>query len=108
MHNLLRNIHLTYNMCERVNRASAQNHAFPFIVIGGGGGQTPKCTDRKKNHVHETYNYARASEVSERLRNFIIYFNVSKYICINIQSMQFPFITYRIYGAINDNIPTRP
>ena len=38
---------------------------------------------------------ARASEASERLSN--IYFQDSKYICIHIQSIQFPLITYGIW-----------
>ena len=31
MHNPFRSIHLTYNMRERVKRASAQNHVFSFL-----------------------------------------------------------------------------
>ena len=31
MNNPFRNIHLTYNMCERAKRASAQNHVFSFL-----------------------------------------------------------------------------
>ena len=41
---------------------------------------------------------------AERLRN--IYFQDSKYICIHIQSVQFPF-NYLWYGAINDIILTK-
>ena len=48
----------------RIHRSIAR-----FLVLGGGG-KTPKCTDR------ETY----------------IYFQDSKYICLHIQSMQFPLL----------------
>ena len=53
---------------------------------GGGGGQDPQMYRQKKN-VYVAYN-ARAS-ASE-----MMYFQVSKYICMHIQSLQFPFITY--------------
>ena len=61
-----------------------------FLVLGGGGGKTPKCTDKNNICIY----IAQASEASERLRN--IYFQDSKYICIqcHIQSMRFPLITY--------------
>ena len=36
-----------------------------------------------------------------------IYFQVSNYICIHIQSMQFPVITYGKALYINDSIPTK-
>ena len=69
--------------------------------IGGGGGKTPKCTD-KKWHIC-TY-IARASEASERLKN--IYFqdsNASAYI-YTINAVSF---NYLWYGAINDIILTK-
>ena len=47
-----------------------------FLVLGGGGGKTPKFTERKQNNVYE---YAPASE---RLRNIYIFrsHNTSVYI----------------------------
>ena len=48
--------------------------------MGGGGGKTPKCTDRKKSTCNL---YARASEAQASASE--TYFQVSK-------SMQFPFI----------------
>ena len=44
-----------------------------FLVLGGGGGKTPKCTD-KKNHVLILRERASASN---------IYFQDSQYICIH-------------------------
>ena len=32
--------------------------------MGGGGGQAPKCTDIKKNHIHVTYMHERAKRAS--------------------------------------------
>ena len=33
-----------------------------FLLLGGGGGgKPPKCSDRKKNHVHVTYMRERAN-----------------------------------------------
>ena len=37
----------------------------------------------------------------------ILYFQVSNYIYIDIQSMQFPFITYGMVLYINDSMPTK-
>ena len=54
----------------------------------GGGGARPRNVPTKNICTY----IARASEASELLRN--IYFQNSKYICIHIQSMQFPLITY--------------
>ena len=62
-----------------------------FLVLEGGGGKTPKCTDKKKNHVHVYNFYARAS-ASETY----IYIQVSKYICIhkNYTINAVPFISH--------------
>ena len=56
-----------------------------FLVLGGGGGgQDPEMYRQKI--------YVLILRASERLRN--IHFQDSKYICLHIQSMQFPLITY--------------
>ena len=58
-----------------------------FCYGGGGGGKTPKCTDRKNTLCNL---YARAPQI-------YMYIQVSKYICIHVQSMQW-------YGTINDSM----
>ena len=35
-----------------------------FLVLGGGGGQAPKCTDIKKNIINVTYMHERAKRAS--------------------------------------------
>ena len=62
-----------------------------FLILGG---QDPQMYRQKKKCMCNLY--ARASEASERLRNVCI-FNISKYICIHIQPMQW-------YGTINDSL----
>ena len=65
----------------------AQYRSQLFGMGGGGGGKPPKCTDKYIYiYIHETY-------MRERAPQKHIYFQVSKYICIHIQSMPFPFIT---------------
>ena len=67
-----------------------------FLLLVGGGGKNPKCTERRKKI---TYNlYARASEASERLRNICIFRsqNTPAY----IQSMQW-------YSTINDSMTAK-
>ena len=50
-----------------------------FLVVVGGGGQDPKCTDKNVNILRE------------RVRN--IYFQDSRYICLYIiQPMHFPLL----------------
>ena len=87
---------------ERFVKFEAQNHVIwctvgvaSFLVLGGGG-KTPKCTDKYNICTY----IARASEASERLRN--IYFQDSKYICIYnvIYTINAVSFNYLWYGAI--------
>ena len=73
--------HLTFVRYEVLSSSVAS-----FLVWGGGGGQDSQMYRQKKKSC--TFNIF----ASERLQNIYI-FRVSKYICIHIQSMEFPFIT---------------
>ena len=61
---------------------------------GGGGGARPPNVPTGEKNVHVTYMRERAP-------------HVSKYICIHIQSMQFPFITCGMAIDINNSIAYR-
>ena len=57
-----------------------------FLVLWGGGGARPlNVPTGKKNHVHVT-------DMRERAPQKHIFFQVSKYICMHIQAMQFPLL----------------
>ena len=62
---------------------------------GGGGGQDPPNVLTRNVHV----TYLREQAPQKHI------FKVSKYICIHIQLIQFPFITYMVW-PINDSILT--
>ena len=73
----------------------------------------PKCTDKSKKKKkkktespHETYNYARASEASKRLRNMYLFRSQNTcYICIMQSSIL--LLLNMVYSAINESIPTK-
>ena len=80
-----------------------------FLLLWGGGGKTPKCTDRKKKSCICNL-YARASEASERLRNICIFRSQNTSACTtSLVVYDFIYIQSHIqpmqwYGIINDSM----
>ena len=76
-------------MDDIVARLTPTSSVASFLVLGGGG-QDPEMYRQKYMYLYC------ASERSERAPQKHI-FSGLKYICIHIQSVQFPFITYGIW-----------
>ena len=77
--------------CVRVLNKGTTSSVASFLVLGGGGGKTPKkCNSYARASASETYIFSGLK------------------IHLHIQSMQFPFITYgmALYRQYNDKILT--
>ena len=65
-----------------------------FLLLGGGGGKTPKCTDRRKKNVYVTYMRERASASDIYVFSGL---KIHLHVYIIIHPIQW-------YGIINDSM----